>query len=238
MRNLARLVFPILTLCLLLNSCGGKSSNDDDMARTAEAGFLGAEESLLAPVKGHEPMRAWRNPDFNPKKYKAIIVDPVQVWNLDDMATESGIKPDELKALAGFFQNALAKALTDIKFPLADKPGPGVLRISAAVTNVRPSNPVRNSISSVLPVGILLSLGERAAIGRDPNVGGCSVAIRFSDAASGKTMGLFSDDRQGDKYDSANFSETGQAEKAMTDWAALIQRRILVLWGAKPVASK
>lgn len=238
MRILPRLVFSILALCLLLNSCGGKSSKDDDLARTAESGFLGKEESLLASVKGHEPMRAWRNPDFNPKNYKAIIVDQVQVWNLDALAKDSGVKPEELKTLAGFFQNSLAKALTDIKFPLADKPGPGVLRISAAVTDVRPSNPVRNSITSVLPVGILLSLGERAAVGRDPNVGGCSVTIRFSDAASGKTMGLFSDDRQGDKYDSANFSETGQAEKAMTDWAALIQRRILTLWGSKPVASK
>lgn len=237
-------------LCLMLTACGGKSSAPKDQpapqpqeqksapsTATAEAqGFLGDETALLQPVPDHKPMMLWRSPDFVPQRYKAILLDPVTVWHLAEQADKTGVKPAELQALAAHFQDVLTKALTDIKFPLTDKPGPGVLRISAAITEVRPSNPVRNTISSVLPIGILISLGEKATIGRDVNVGSCAVALRFSDANSDKTLGLFTDDRQGAKYSSENFSELGQAQKALDDWAALIQKRILTLWGSKPVA--
>lgn len=235
-------------LCLTLAACGGKSSAPKDQpappdqksapsTATAEAqGFLGDEAALLQPVPEHKPMMLWRNPKFVPQNYKAILIDPVIVWHLTEQSDKSGIKPAELQALAAHFQDVLTKALTDIKFPLTDKPGPGVLRISSAITEVRPSNPVRNTISSVLPIGILISLGEKAAIGRDVNVGSCAVALRFSDADSDTTMGLFTDDRQGAKYSSENFSELGQAQKALDDWAAMIQKRILTLWGSKPVA--
>lgn len=238
-------------LCLMFTACGGKSSAPQDQpappqdqksapsTATAEAqGFLGDETALLQPVPEHKPMMLWRSPDFVPQQYKAMLIDPVIVWLLTEQSDKSGIKPEQLQALAAHFQDVLTKALTDIKFPITDKPGQGVLRISSAITEVRPSNPVRNTLSSVLPIGILISLGEKATIGRDVNVGSCAVALRFSDTNSDKTLGLFTDDRQGAKYSSENFSELGQAQKALDDWAAMIQKRILTLWGSKPVAQK
>ena len=237
-------------LCLALAACGGKSSSPQDQpapqdqktaptSATAEAqGFLGDETALLQPVPDHKPMMRWRSPDFVAQHYKAILIDPVIVWHMTEQSDKTGVKPAELQALAAHFQQVLTKALTDIKFPLTDKPGPGVLRISAAITEVRPSNPVRNTISSVLPIGILISLGEKATIGRDVNVGSCAVALRFSESDTDKTVGLFTDDRQGAKYSTENFSELGQAQKALDDWAALIQKRILDLWGSKPIAAK
>lgn len=249
MSRVLRALCLVPLLCLVLAACGGKSNTPQDQpapppdqksapaSATAEAqGFLGDETALLQPVPDHKPMMLWRSPDFTPQRYKAILLDPVVVWHITEQSDASGIKPEQLQALAAHFQDVLTKALTDIKFPLTDKPGPGVLRISAAITQVRPSNPVRNTISSVLPIGILISLGEKAAIGRDVNVGSCAVALRFSEADTDKTMGLFTDDRQGAKYSTENFSELGQAQKALDDWAALIQKRILALWGSKPVA--
>jgi len=195
--------------------------------------FLGADYVKMTPVPGAPGRLAWRKPGLDPKQYTRVLLSPTVLWQEHGLAKESGVDPEELKALAGYFDTVLKKALTDIEFPLADAPGPRTLRIEAAITSVRASRPAMNTISSVLPVGILMSLGRAATGGKDPSVGACTIEIRFSDAATGEVLGLFADHKDGDKYDSANFSKLGQAEKAMDDWAQRLRQGILKNWGTR-----
>lgn len=244
MRTLTSLV--CLALLLLLCACASQSSTqaagpsaDQSGAPQASAQpaprFLGAETSIMQPVTapGYANVRSWRAPDFSPKDYSAIMLDPTIVWQAEAQAKGAGVKIEELNAVAGHFDEVLKKAMQAIEFPLRDQPGPRVLRVSAAITEARPSNPTMNTLTSVLPVGLLISLGTKAATGRDPNVGSCSIEMRFADAATGKTVALFSDHKEGDKYDRANFEKFGQAQKAEDEWAALMKDRILALWGAR-----
>jgi hypothetical protein len=229
MRHLARLV--PLALVLFLCACAAKDAPVPGEAPAPH--FLGAEYGKMTQVLGHKERFAWRNPSFDPKSYNAVLLDPTVVWQADAMAKQSGVSREELDAVAKYFDQVLKKTMVTIDFPLRDAPAPRTMRVSAAITKVKASNPTMNTISSVLPVGILMTLGRKAAGSADPNVGSCSIEVRFSDAVTGETLGLFADHKDGDKYDSANFHKTGQAEKAIDDWAEMLRAGILRNWGAR-----
>lgn len=233
MRKLLRpvLILPALLLAALaLAACASKPVPTGDPAVDH---FLGAEYGKMTQVVGHPERFAWRNPAFNPKNYSAAILDPTVVWQKDALAAQSKVKPEELDALAKYFDQVLKKTMTGIDFPLRDTPAPRTMRVSAAITQVKASNPTMNTVSSVLPVGILMTLGRKAAGAADPNVGSCTIEVRFSDAQTGETLGLFADHKDGDKYDSANFHELGQAEKAMDQWAEMLRQGLLRNWGVR-----
>lgn len=228
MRQLARLVLPALVL--LLCACAAKGTAMDEPPAQH---FLGAEFGKMTAVAGFKDRYSWRNPAFDPKRYSAVLIDPTVVWRADAMAADAGVSPQELDALAKHFDQVLKQTMQSIDFPLKDQPAPRTLRISAAITKVKASNPTMNTITSVLPVGILMTLGRKAVGSEDPNVGSCSVEIRFSDAMTGETLGLFADHREGDKYDSANFHALGQAQAAVDAWAAGMRTAVLRIWGER-----
>lgn len=236
MRHLARLV--PLALVLLLCACAAKDApavdpNLPPEQAAAAQHFLGAEYGKMTQVPGNTQRFAWRSPNFDPKNYSAVLLDPTVVWQADALAKQSGVSREELDAVAKHLDAVLLKTMQSIDFPIKEAPAPGTMRLSAAITRIKPSNPTRNTISSVLPVGMLITLGRKAAGSADPNVGSCTIEMRFSDAATGETLGLFSDHKDGDKYDSANFHKTGQAEKAVDEWAEMLRTGILKNWGVR-----
>ncbi len=237
MRNIARIVLP--ALLLLASACAAQEAPPLDPNLTPEQAaaaqhFLGAEFGKMTPVAGFKERYNWRNPSFNPKNYSAVIIDPSVVWNAQAMAKSAGVSTEELDAVARHLDLVLMKTMQGIDFPVKSAAAPRTLRISAAITQVKASNPTRNTISSVLPVGILISLGRKAVGSADPNVGSCSIEVRFSDAMSGETMGLFADHKDGDKYDSANFHQLGQAQEAVDKWSEDLRAGVLRVWGVRP----
>jgi hypothetical protein len=241
MRKLLRLALPrpipaaqvlaaLALATLALAACARKQTTTGDPAVDH---FLGADYGKMTQVLGHTERFAWRNPAFNPKDYSAVLLDPTVVWRKDVLAELSKVNPAELDALTRHFDEVLKKTMTDIDFPLKDTPAPRTMRVSAAITQVKASNPALNTVFSVLPVGILVTLGQKAVGVADPNVGSCTVEVRFSDAMTGETLGLFSDHKDGDKYDSANFHELGQAQKAIDQWAEMLREGILRNWGVR-----
>lgn len=229
MRKRLSLAF-LSALLLLLSACAAKEIPTGDPAVDH---FLGAEYGKMTQVVGHPERMAWRKPGLDPRQYTAVLLDKTVIWRADELARTSGANPDELAALAAYFDGVLKKTMEGMEFPLATEAKPRVMRISAAVVKIKTSNPTRNTISSVLPIGILIGAVDKAATGTYPNVGSCTIEVRFSDAATGESIGLFSDHKDGDKYDSANFSKLGQAEKAMDQWAEMLRQGILKNWGAR-----
>lgn len=229
MRQLVRLALP--ALLLLLCACAAKSTAMDE---GPSRHFLGADFGKMTAVAGFKERYSWRSPAFDPKNYSAVLLDPTVVWQADAMAADAGVSPQELDAVAKHLDQVLKQTMQSIDFPLKDQPAPRTLRISAAITQVKASNPTMNTISSVLPVGILISLGRKAVGSADPNVGSCSIEVRFSDAVTGETLGLFADHKDGDKYDSANFHKLGQAQEAVDKWSVDLRAGILRVWGARP----
>jgi len=199
----------------------------------AASRFLGADYVKMAPVPNAPGMLAWRKPGVNPKQYTRMLLSTTVLWREQALVKESGVALEELADTALYFDVVLKRALAAVNFPIATAPGPHTLRIEAAITSVKASQPTMNTITSVTPFGILMTLGRKASGSADPTVGACTVEMRFSDAETGETLAIYADHKDGDKYDSANFRELGQAEKAMDEWAEMLRVGILKRWGPK-----
>ena len=223
-----KMLIVAVMLCLCACATGGKQSATD--FNPADH-FLGADYALLQKNPDLKGGLGWRNPAFNPAVYSAMYIEPVVLWHGEDMARESGLKMEDLELLATYFHDVLTQVPDGKMLKLAAQPGPGVISVKAAVTGVEPSSPVSNALTSVVPVGIILSAGMKVATGQAVGVGKCAVEVRFSDSVTGETLALFADTKVGKKYDSAGFTKTGQTEEAMNEWAELLKERIAVVWG-------
>jgi hypothetical protein len=220
--------FFVISLILLLGACAGKNTTSD--FNPADH-FLGNDYSQLKAIPDLKGGLGWRSPEFNAADYTAMYIEPVVLWHAEDMSKESGFKPEELEALATYFHDVLTRVPDGQKLQLAAQPGPGVISVQAAVTEVEASSPVSNALTSVVPIGILLSAGKQAATGQAMGVGKCAIEMRFVDSVSGEKLALFAETKVGKKYSSSGFSKAGQTEEAMDEWATLMKERIDAVWG-------
>jgi hypothetical protein len=216
----------IILVCFLLSACAGQSTPPQNAADH----FLGSDYALLKADPALKGDLVWRSPEFNPMNYTALYIEPVQLWNAEKMVKDSGLSRQDLDTLTNYFYQVLASVPEGTKLKRADMPGPGVISVRAAVTNVEASSPVSNALTSVVPIGMLISAGKQMTTGQAIGVGSCSVEIMFVDSVTGKKLVLFAGTKAGDKYSTASYSTTGQGEAAMKTWAALMRERIDVLW--------
>ena len=221
----------LVALMFSLCACAGTGTKTASKDFNPADHFLGADYAKLRENPDLKGGLGWRNPTFKPAAYSAMHVEPVVLWHGQDMAKKSGLKMEELDLLATYFHDVLARVPDGKAMKLADRPGPGVISVKAAVTGVEASSPVSNALTSVVPVGILVSAGMQVATGQAVGVGKCAVEVRFVDSVSGEDIAMFAETKVGKKYDSAGFTKTGQTEEAMNEWAALLKERIAVIWG-------
>lgn len=220
----------VVALLLSLCACAGTGKHSSTDFNPADH-FLGTDYTLLQAKPELKGALGWRSPEFTIGKYTAFYIEPVALWHGEDMAKESGLEPEQLEALAEYFRDVLSKVPDGQKLQLAAQPGPGVISVQAAITEIETSSPVSNALTSVIPVGILLSAGKQAATGQAMGVGKCSVEMRFVDSVSGDKLALFAETKVGKKYSASGFTETGQSKEAMDEWAALLKERVDALWG-------
>lgn len=75
------------------------------------------------------------------KPYNKVLLSPIEVWINND-ASYKGINPDELKVITDYFATAIKNKLGSM-YPVVAAPGPGVLHLRIAITNVNRSKPKR-----------------------------------------------------------------------------------------------
>ena len=101
----------------------------------------------------------YTRPGMDLRRYRRVMVDEVQFY-LKQGAVEQGIQASELKDLADTFHRAVFEALGNA-YPLTGEPGDDVLRIRLALTNIETSNPAVSGLTTVLPVGLAMSVANR-----------------------------------------------------------------------------
>lgn len=79
------------------------------------------------------------SPDLKRGAYTKAVFNPVEIWYAPD-SPYKGIEPDQLKKITDRFYTAMVKAADASKL-LTDKPGPGVVLVRAAITNVKATRP-------------------------------------------------------------------------------------------------
>ncbi len=234
---------------LLIAGCANQPTTAENYQ---PSGFL-KDYSQLKPAPDGSGALAYRKPGLNLKDYNKVMLDPIKVWYRND-ADYKGIDPNELKTLTDYFQQSLTKALQPA-YPLVNKPGPGVLRVRIAVTELKPTDTGMSVVTLVVPYASVVDMASGGGTGSAPYLGDAAIEVEFRDSRSNELLAAYVDKRVGKKYDvdlnqgvgeavskgvdsySKAYSSWGYAEQAFDYWAQKLRRRLDEAHGVAPPAS-
>jgi uncharacterized protein DUF3313 len=189
------------------------------------SGFLGNDYSLLTPPaegSDQKAMLRYVNPNATWSSYNKIMMAPVTFWAADD----SKVSAADQQTLCDYAYNTFTKDLAK-NFVLVDQPGPGVLKISVALTDATSAVPVLRSISVVVPQVRVLSAAKMLATGTYAFVGSAQGAMKLNDSVSGELLAAAVDKRVGGtSIKNATVFQWGDAENAIDYWANLTDQRL------------
>ncbi|MDY6987537.1 MAG: DUF3313 domain-containing protein [Thermodesulfobacteriota bacterium] len=172
------------------------------------SGFLGDYSSFRTDPEDPD-IFFYEKPGVDWKRFKSLQIDPILVYYKPD-ARDRQIDPNTLKKMTDYFGTALVKAVED-KYPVVTEPGPHVLRIRAAITELDPSNVLVNVVTSVA----LLSV----------DMGGAAMEAEFLDSETGERLAAIVHKRMGTPIDMVgSYSKWGHAKAAFDYWARELRK--------------
>ena len=184
-----------------------------------DSGFL-PDYSLLKPGTGDEAKMLYIKPDVNWAKYTKVYIEPVELWKGDDKDSPMGkLDQEDQQLLVNYFHTALSNALSK-DYTIVDQAGPDTLVCHAALTEAKKCRPVSNLVSSVVPMGMALSLVKRVVFGTGLGVGECQVEAEFTDGGTGQIVAEAMDRRAGTKALRTKFDGTfGDVKLCLDYWS-------------------
>ncbi len=200
-----------------------------DSAKPQYSGFL-SDYSKLQPAADREGVQVFvdRSRDYRP--YNKIRFDPVEVY-LTPNPDYKGLQPDALKRMTDVFLTSFKKAVGP-EYQLVTAPGPGVLRVRAAITGVQAAKPPLNP-TDFIPIKALFNIG-RAAAGASPQVAEMTAEIELLDEKGARVAAAVAT-RKGDKTLAQHDQITWKDLQPITDyWATSFKQRLDELRGVKP----
>jgi hypothetical protein len=195
-----------------------------------KSGFLG-DYSQLAPQEGYKAQEVYINPNAAWVKYNAVYIDSVTLWIKDPSKKPS---PEDAQMLT----DMLYKSLVDkvgAKFVLAQRPGPGVVRVRVAMTEAKGASVALNAITTVIPqLRAVTTLGGLAADSA-VLVGSASGEAEMLDSVTNERLAAAIDALAGTKGLMRAFSKWADVQAACDDWGERAAN-FLIKQGMKPKA--
>jgi len=195
MKRAVKAGMALVMICIFaafITSCASTGS----ASKRSGPGFLGSYAQKLEPgPKGGAKMR-WLKPGVDFTKYKKVILEHV-VFFLDDTSQYKGIDTAEMNELAQKCDLALVNALKD-SYPIVTEPGPDVVRIRMAITDLKQSNPTLSGISTVTmvtPIGLGVNLIKKGATGTWTGSGATASELMALDSMSGEVIAVAQDNK-------------------------------------------
>jgi hypothetical protein len=154
-------IYSVLTAAILLSA---------SMEIVADnSGFL-TDYSKLKPIAGSDTlMYTAPNAYTDLKNYKAVMIDQPEFVIADD-SKYKGIKPDDAKAVADALRAQMSDTVTkNGRLFVVDKPGPGVLYIRMAASNVHLKKKSRGLLGYT-PAGFVVGGAVSAGQGMEQKI--------------------------------------------------------------------
>jgi hypothetical protein len=184
------------------------------------SGFLGDYSRLSRGGEGQALYR-YVAPDVNWSQYNAVMIDPVTFWAGED----SKVAPEEQQELCTYFYNSLREHLVKY-FQIVDQPGPGVMRLSVAITDASSAVPVLRTASVVIPQMRLMSRLKQMATGSFSFVGSARGEMKVTDSVTGQILAEALDQQMGgNAIKTAATWQWQDAERVFDRWSAVLAER-------------
>ncbi len=206
-RNVA---FPI-ALAIYFTALSGCYSTPSAPRPIAPSGFL-QDYSKLKPCPYAPNALTYIDKHKRLSLYQMVILEPVQV-RLHQYADRTSVYPDELLELAAQFDSYLHDALSG-NYMVVEKPGFGVLRVRAAITDVIPKRPLFHEDGQ--PISILTE-----------GIAEATIEAELLDSMSNNQVVAFVDSRRGEECEEGSqMNILGDAEGCLKSWAILLRDQL------------
>ena len=176
------------------------------------SGFLKDYPSFKPGKEGVDMVYIKEGTNF--KNYNKIMMDQVVFYFKED-TDYKGINPEEIKELTEAFKKAFVDALNDA-YPFTETPEQDVMRVRIAITDVEPSSPTVGTMTTIIPVGLAVSVIKKGATGEYTGIGSASMEAEFLDSISNERIGAVVDKDPGGKLDLGKLTP---AKEAFKFWA-------------------
>ena len=156
--------------------------------------------SLLQPLDGNFVTARYFAPNVVQRlaDYNAVLVDQPEIFIAAD-SKYKGAKGDQLKALADVARLATIERLEAGGFTIATEPGPNVLYLRWAITDLYLQKKKRGFLSYT-PIGMVVHATKSAAV-RDLwkkiDIAELSLELEFTDLVTGEVLGAAITSQQG-----------------------------------------
>jgi hypothetical protein len=172
--------------------------------------------------------RLYVNSNFDHKAYDKFMMDEV-VFFISEDAAYKGVPASDLTEISKHFYEAIIREMST-KYTHTDIPGPGVIRFRFAITDLVPTEPISSTVSTIVPVGLVVSAGSRAVAGAHIGMGGASFEAEAHDSESNELLAAAIDAETGKKYKvSKSFTKWGQVKGICDGWAKNLSKRVEIL---------
>jgi hypothetical protein len=203
-------MFVVIGLSLALAGCASGPK---------QSGFLGNYYSNLGPGPEGGAKYRWLKPGVDFGKYNRLMIDSVVFYYAPD-SEDMGIDGEQMKELTDAFNTELVTVLKDT-YPIVAEPGPDVARLRIALTNVKKSKPVVSAVTSIVPVGIGISVIKKGAGGSWSGSGATSAEFMALDSTTNDVIAVAEDEQTAGYFE--RFSRLGSAKDAFKYWAERIK---------------
>jgi hypothetical protein len=210
---------------------GFSSPQDSSKPQEAESkevsGFLGDYSGLYPDPKNGDLLVYEKSKDAL-KNYRKFILDPVTVYLLPE-ARDRGIDADDLDRLARYFTDAITDELIGGGYEVVTEPGPGVLELQIAITNVEPTGGKKNAAlkAGTTAASVTVAPGVGLLVPR-LSVGKIGIEGEGIDSVSGERMVAFVTGKGGRRWFSGfnAYKKWGDIEAAFRTWAKNFRKRL------------
>lgn len=182
------------------------------------SGFLG-DYSNLVKGDGKEAERRYLRPDVDWGSYDRVLLDPVMLWR-GDQSRHDGVSSQVAQTMMNYFYQVIYKDLEEQGLDMVTSPMSNTLRVQVAVTKLEESHVVLDLVSTVVPVGLVLTGLDKAITGKPAFVGEAEIEFKVKDAVTGELLAAGVDHRVGGKFLLAShFTSWGEVQDMMQLWA-------------------
>jgi hypothetical protein len=230
-------LWALLTVCVLAlgpavraqDSAKKQSPDSKDVS-----GFLG-DYSKLAPDPKNGDLLLYEKDRDALKKYDKFVFNPVTIYLLPQ-AQARGIDPDDLERLAVYFKQAVTDELEKSgRYKIVTEPGPDVLVLNVAITNVEPTGGKKNAAVTGATTAATIGVAPGASLLVPRlSIGKISIEGEMLDSGSGEQLVAFMTSKGGRRWFSGfnAFKKWGDIEAAFRSWAKEFRQRLDEVHGA------
>ena len=189
------------------------------------SGFLG-DYSMLEKGGEGEAILKYRKPGHDFSQYEKVLIKPVSIWSTGDF-DHNDISEEQKQEFADTFFTLMYKEFSK-SFPITRRMGSKTLVIEVALTNAEKSNATMDTVSTIIPVGLLIASTQEMMGARGIVTGAARAEIKVTDGKTGEIVAAAVDERWGSKNLKDSHEEWGDVKHAMEVWSQQLAHKVCI----------